>query len=364
LIRAALELGHPQDVTLGVNPQKHVSQTWIAVKALLYLSRRGIVKFCVRFLIKKVVPRAALRISDVATVWIEITVNMIFNFLAAKSCMTETALCCIGPSAITEVVHKALNERRQHVNSRLPVLTKLMALRAVGVSVVNKCVMHPNNRHLLQYLSSLMVDDKFVSEACGEKAALLAAITSKTTSLEPAQEPEKMARAKLLSKHLQQAHSVMQKFETAASKPIEKVLHLVKLSPAERQLERQAARLRMLYLDDVSSFMAFLPMLERHEADFVLSILVLAFAADASVGIDEWRFIEEVAELCDPPRQASWTALQQVVSMFSAGTPLLPADLKKVLLPYDSPYVAHVKDSARMVVERCCRCCREVLNFF
>mmetsp|Transcript_42929 Transcript_42929/g.77241 ORF Transcript_42929/g.77241 Transcript_42929/m.77241 type:complete len:166 (-) Transcript_42929:118-615(-) len=165
-----------------------------------------------------------------------------------------------------------------------------------------------------------------------------------------------------MKKHLKRAASKVQKMEVAVGNPLEKVLKLVGASKREQVLEQQAARLQLLDLDDISSFMALLPMLPAHEVDLVLSILVLAFACDASVGMDEWRFVEEVATLCDPPRTTSWLAMQQVVSMFSAGEPLRPADLRNVTPPLDG--VSARKASATAMMSSGSRRCISWTNIF
>mmetsp|Transcript_60923 Transcript_60923/g.108202 ORF Transcript_60923/g.108202 Transcript_60923/m.108202 type:complete len:841 (+) Transcript_60923:38-2560(+) len=170
VVRSALELGHPQETYYGVNPQKKNNMLFVVCFALAFMSARGVVKFVGKIFVKKVLPRALMKSipTDAAMLFIEILVNASFNFFTLRACMLEVMICCLGPSASLEVSSKLIRERSRRAEamgakSKLASdQSKLLALRAVGVSVTEKKLMHPNNRYLLGHLAQLFAEKGFV----------------------------------------------------------------------------------------------------------------------------------------------------------------------------------------------------------
>ncbi|CAE7550782.1 unnamed protein product, partial [Symbiodinium necroappetens] len=102
LARCALELGHPSLRTFGINPYKRVNKYLLLVYALIYMGSRGITKFFIKLLVKKVAPRTFVKAADMAPLVIEVLINVLFNFITVRYAMSEVMICSIGPSATVE----------------------------------------------------------------------------------------------------------------------------------------------------------------------------------------------------------------------------------------------------------------------
>ncbi|CAE7854807.1 unnamed protein product [Symbiodinium microadriaticum] len=176
LARCALELGHPSVRTFGINPYKRVNKYLLLVYALIYMGSRGITKFFIKLLVKKVAPRTFVKAADMAPLVIEVLINVLFNFITVRYAMSEVMICSIGPSATVEVTSQLIKAHRQtsDVEEPLSDRVKLLALRAVGVSITYKMQMHPNSRVLLNYVVELFADEKFVKRAKEEYGDMLA----------------------------------------------------------------------------------------------------------------------------------------------------------------------------------------------
>eukprot|EP00439_Symbiodinium_sp_Y106_P013071 s2507_g1.t3 len=176
LARCALELGHPSVRTFGINPYKRVNKYLLLVYALIYMGSRGITKFFIKLLVKKVAPRTFVKAADMAPLVIEVLINVLFNFITVRYAMSEVMICSIGPSATVEVTSQLIKAHRQtsDVEEPLSDRVKLLALRAVGVSITYKMQMHPNSRVLLNHIVELFADERFVKRATEEYGDMLA----------------------------------------------------------------------------------------------------------------------------------------------------------------------------------------------
>lgn len=137
----------------------------LLINAVLYIGKRGISAFLLKILLRRVLVRAAAK-SLLA--WVAIPVNMFWNVLTVRYCMSEVVICCIGPSAIVEIVHGLLR-KHQRVDAAsgedappLSDMCKLLMMRGVGLVVTRKFAFHPNLAHMLRYLSGLFADDDFI----------------------------------------------------------------------------------------------------------------------------------------------------------------------------------------------------------
>ncbi|OLQ05379.1 hypothetical protein AK812_SmicGene11469 [Symbiodinium microadriaticum] len=75
----------------------------LLVYALIYMGSRGITKFFIKLLVKKVAPRTFVKAADMAPLVIEVLINVLFNFITVRYAMSEVMICSIGPSATVEV---------------------------------------------------------------------------------------------------------------------------------------------------------------------------------------------------------------------------------------------------------------------
>eukprot|EP00928_Gymnodinium_smaydae_P043821 TRINITY_DN29298_c0_g1_i1.p1 TRINITY_DN29298_c0_g1~~TRINITY_DN29298_c0_g1_i1.p1 ORF type:complete len:787 (-),score=124.78 TRINITY_DN29298_c0_g1_i1:535-2553(-) len=308
LARAALELGHPQWKLFGIDPQKKVNKYVLLMSGLFYLGQRSLVKFIFKLVVKKLAPRATVKAADMAALWVEIVVNSIFNYLTVRTSMIETMLCCIGPSAIVEVTSKLTQERHLYLHRHdlpgkhepLTDEVKYMALRALGVTIIYKRSLHPNNRHLLSYLATLYADDGFISRVAPAGPVHCASAELSSDTVEPLS-PD------------------------TARKSATKRWRQLKRKPTTTDLENM--RLAPLQLDDEDAFFGGLAALPAWDTDFVLSILALAFFIDGRVSKAEWELMVKSCQCCDPPREPSWAVVIRVVELFVSGKPVLAADL-------------------------------------
>lgn len=167
LARSALELGHPKVRTFGIDPYKRANKYLLLIYALIYMGSRGITKFFAKLIMKKVAPRTILKVTEFAPLVVEVLINVLFNWVTVSYAMNEVMICSLGPSATVEVTSQLIKAHRQSATVEEPLSdeVKLLALRAVGVSITYKMQLHPNSRFLLNHVVSLFADQSFVKRA-------------------------------------------------------------------------------------------------------------------------------------------------------------------------------------------------------
>ena len=183
LARSALELGHPKVRTFGIDPYKRANKYLLLFYALIYMGSRGLTKFFIKLIVKKAAPRTLLKVTEFAPLAVEVCINVLFNTVTVNYAMNEVMICSLGPSATVEVTSQLIkaHRRSQNVEEPLSDELKLLALRAVGVSITYKMQLHPNSRFLLNHIVGLFADQSFVKRA-KEEYGLSGGVVKKTKS--------------------------------------------------------------------------------------------------------------------------------------------------------------------------------------
>ena len=184
LARSALELGHPKVRTFGIDPYKRANKYLLLIYALIYMGSRGITKFIAKLIMKKVAPRTLLKVTKFAPLLVEVLINVLFNSVTVNYAMNEVMICSLGPSATIEVTSQLVKARRHSENVEEPLSdeVKLLALRAVGVSITYKMQLHPNSRFLLNHVVGLFADQSFVKRAKEDYFELKGGLVQKVKS--------------------------------------------------------------------------------------------------------------------------------------------------------------------------------------
>lgn len=267
LARASLELEHPSDAKLGIDPRTGASTTLLLAAAMLYAGRRGVTKFLSRILLKKVVARAAAKsILD----WIAIPINVIWNVLTVRTCMNESKICIIGPSAMVHMLDELVK------GHKLENITKVFMLKAIGAVVVRKRAFHPNLFHALHYLEDSYITDEIIQEFAVIDAKHDAEVAAAAAAAEAAA-GEKPLLIRLKDWAVAKAKAIA----SASMYGDEKERHY---------------RLLPLELDNVNDFIEGLADLQsrnKEDADIVLGVFVCALIIDGSVSTREARLLTQ-----------------------------------------------------------------------
>lgn len=294
LARAALELGHPKVRTFGIDPHKRASKFLLLLYAVIYMGSRGVTKFLIKLIVKKVAPRTLLKFAEMAPLVIEILINVLFNFVTVRYAMNEVIICALGPSATVEVTSQLVKAHRKSrdVDEPLSDRLKLLALRAVGVSITYKMQLHPNSRCLLDHVVELFVDEGFVRRAKAKD--------------------ERLNQFKMKAKSKASAGvGGSSLFRCCSSKAPE----VQNEKPAETYHEELAE----LGLDDEDSFFEALGGLNDRDSLFACSMLFLALMLDGRIGTSDWKFIQRAARSVRPPLDAKWPSAVHLMSIFVSG---------------------------------------------
>lgn len=294
LARAALELGHPKVRTFGIDPHKRASKFLLLLYAVIYMGSRGVTKFLIKLIVKKVAPRTLLKFAEMAPLVIEILINVLFNFVTVRYAMNEVIICALGPSATVEVTSQLVKAHRKSrdVDEPLSDRLKLLALRAVGVSITYKMQLHPNSRCLLDHIVELFVDEGFVRRAKAKDERLN----------EFKMKAKSKASAGVGGSNL---------FRCCGSKAPE----VQNEKPAETYHEELAE----LGLDDEDAFFEALGGLNDRDSLFACSMLFLALMLDGRIGSNDWKFIQRAARSVRPPLDAKWPSAVHLMSIFVSG---------------------------------------------
>mmetsp|Transcript_71519 Transcript_71519/g.167517 ORF Transcript_71519/g.167517 Transcript_71519/m.167517 type:complete len:943 (+) Transcript_71519:31-2859(+) len=309
LARAALELGHPRIRTFGIDPHKRASKCLLLIYALIYMGSRGVTKFIVKLIVKKVAPRTLLKFAELAPLVIEILINVAFNTVTVRYAMNEVMVCTLGPSAAVEVTSQLIRAHRQShlIEEPLSDELKCLALRAVGVSITYKMQMHPNSRVLLNHIVNLFIDEGFVKRAKDEYGQILEEArvkrkTAKSFMSKPSKASVGTAAGSIKSRGL----AVGRWFGCCMPRP-------------EKTQESLYEELADLGLDDEDLFFDGLTGLNHQDALFACSMLLLALLLDGRIGNADWAFIQRAARSVDPPLKAKWSSALHLVNIYCDG---------------------------------------------
>eukprot|EP00440_Ansanella_granifera_P051525 gb/GFBE01055861.1/.p1 GENE.gb/GFBE01055861.1/~~gb/GFBE01055861.1/.p1 ORF type:complete len:983 (+),score=211.03 gb/GFBE01055861.1/:1-2949(+) len=318
LARAALELGHPQSRLFGIDPLKRVSKVILCLNTLMYMGSRGMTKFLIRLLVKKVGPRSVVKFAEFAPLVSEIAVNVLFNVLTVRAAMNEVMICTIGPSASIEVTSqliKARHTREQDKRNPQPLndLVKWQALRAIGIGITFKKTLHPNCRFLLQHVGNLFADENLIKRA--KEAQVV--IPDFSEEKDPSKYLQISERSS--SKDERGCCSCCFGKKVAPERPRTPVSEKGKFNVA-RELEKARS------LDKEEMFMEYLPDLSPNDALFVCSLLCLALILDGRIGWNDKRLLKRACAACNPPLQLHWPNVLRCVRLFVEGRPM-PAEI-------------------------------------
>eukprot|EP00930_Biecheleria_cincta_P045054 TRINITY_DN31052_c0_g1_i1.p1 TRINITY_DN31052_c0_g1~~TRINITY_DN31052_c0_g1_i1.p1 ORF type:complete len:825 (+),score=102.19 TRINITY_DN31052_c0_g1_i1:95-2569(+) len=340
LARSVLELGHPQDRLYGVNPLRRSGRFCILINALIYMSSRGAVKFLCKMAVKKVGPRTALKQLPFAGLLIEIFVNVVFNGLAVRYAMLAATICCLGPSACVECVSQLIRYRHERylqdqphaIPAPLSDDVKWLSMRCVAVAITWKANIHPNNRHLLNHLCSLFVDDALISRM--EKVMYSGGHRAASHRRDSMKEERQGSQGCCCCRR----------------RPSSKVQDDDQDGP---QAEHVDIRLENLGLDHETELYEGLSKLtSEHDISFVLSVLVLACIIDGSVGSQDWQCLCMCGKVCG--RQPNWTHVEFLVNLYANGRAMTVESIHAVF------------DGSQQESAACCESlhhrCRSLLN--
>ncbi|MFO0594386.1 MAG: hypothetical protein U0228_03760 [Myxococcaceae bacterium] len=141
LARAALELPNPIDLGVGVNPHREVKKWQLVMISLAYKAKVGVTNFLVKFVIRRIGSRVALR---GLLPFVSLPVTAFWNGVVTWLVLREARIRAMGPSAIEELV--------KVIFGAAPVLSekgRLSAVRAVAAAIVRTQDLHPNLVRLL-----------------------------------------------------------------------------------------------------------------------------------------------------------------------------------------------------------------------
>jgi hypothetical protein len=144
LARAALELPNPPDEVFGVNPRRELSRWRLILVTIFYKAKISLTNFIIKALVRRMLGRAGVR------TWLHfvgVPVTALWNCTVSWTVMRQARIRVMGPSAAMEYVSVIL-DREPPLSRR----GKLIALRAVGCTIVSTKDMHPNLRALLGHL--------------------------------------------------------------------------------------------------------------------------------------------------------------------------------------------------------------------
>jgi len=340
LARSALELGHPQGKFFGVNPHKKVSKNLLLIHTVLYMSSRGATKFIVKMVLKKIAPRTAIKFLEFAALWVELALNVIFNYLTVRFAMSEVMLCCLGPSAAVEVTSQLIKARHERLilddselrTKPLPDLVKRCCLRAVGICITTTMSLHPNTRHLLQHLGMLFVDDGFLRRSLDDLRenglAERLAVARSSKSMRRSSFKESLSNLSVQDKKTSLDYMCC----CCANWLKQKIRNWTNLEELSTGLESHGVE--GLGLDDEDIFFAELEGLQHdHDFNLVLSMLVLGFLLDGRLSGKEWKLIVQGCRKRNPPQDPSRAAMSALMRKYQDGSPMCADDFLAVVSP-------------------------------
>eukprot|EP01006_Ploeotia_vitrea_P048020 TRINITY_DN67186_c9_g6_i3.p1 TRINITY_DN67186_c9_g6~~TRINITY_DN67186_c9_g6_i3.p1 ORF type:complete len:828 (+),score=7.56 TRINITY_DN67186_c9_g6_i3:46-2529(+) len=143
LSRTVLEMNHPDDEYMGIDPLKYTAK-WRRVLALLvYKAKTGVTVFFARVILKRVVGRVA---AKAALPFIGAPIIMIWNFFVSWKVMRQTRLLVIGPPLLLMLTDSLLS------GHSFTYFMRRQFYRTCGVAIAKNAELHPNLMMLLKHL--------------------------------------------------------------------------------------------------------------------------------------------------------------------------------------------------------------------
>jgi hypothetical protein len=143
IARAALQLGHSQDKIFGIDPMKGTPKFILFLSFLFYKTKRHAIKIVLKFLIKRVLWRAA---AKVALSLMVLPVNGIMNAWTIRRVMRDCRINILGPPSAVSILELFFLEDDAFSPSQ-----RVDYLRAIASCLVCKRCVHPNVQILLQH---------------------------------------------------------------------------------------------------------------------------------------------------------------------------------------------------------------------
>lgn len=163
LARAALELPNPPDKMFGVDPRRELSRLRLIVVTVFYKAKISLTNFIIKAAVRRMLGRAGAR------AWLHyvgVPVTALWNSTVSWTVMRQARIRVMGPSAALEYSAAILDNEPP-----LSEAGQLVALQAVGCTIVSAKDMHPNLRALLSHLHKRF--DEPASERLDDRATFL-----------------------------------------------------------------------------------------------------------------------------------------------------------------------------------------------
>ncbi|DBA02981.1 TPA: hypothetical protein N0F65_003169 [Lagenidium giganteum] len=136
IARAALQVGHRQDKLFGIDPMKGSPRLVLFLSFLMYKSKRYMLKFLVKLLIKRVLWRAAAK--SILNLLV-LPINGIMNAWTIRGVMLNCRVSIIGPPCVVQLMEIFFVE-----DGCFNPQQRLDYLLTVGCCLVCKRCVHPN----------------------------------------------------------------------------------------------------------------------------------------------------------------------------------------------------------------------------
>jgi len=165
LIRAALELGQSNVVSLGIDPLREEAKKnkiLNAVFALLYMAKIFLTGFTMKVLLKRFLARGG---AKYALPWMAVPATAAWNALVGNAIMREAKLRGLGVAIAVEMFNSIIlssPELSKHGAPGARRIFKLQILRAVACNIVKHRDFYPTKEVLLKHsMSYLGMFDEF-----------------------------------------------------------------------------------------------------------------------------------------------------------------------------------------------------------
>lgn len=149
LVRAALELPNPVDLSTHVDPHREVRGWQLALASLAYKAKVGVTNFLVKMLVRRVLGRVGVRSVVGAFVpFVAVPVTAAWNAIVTWRVLREARVRAMGPSALAELLDAAFADVHE-----LSPRGALAAQRAVAAAIVRTRDPHPNLVRMLSMVA-------------------------------------------------------------------------------------------------------------------------------------------------------------------------------------------------------------------
>merc|ERR1712032_549273 len=140
-----------------------MSKGWVMVATALYYGKRHLTKMLLKTIVKGLLPRAMTKFVLADGGWFDAVLVAViaafWNYLTIRLIVREIIVCCLGPSTVTWFLQNLFHEWARVTATqdfpfglKIPDVVIVLMMRAVGMSVTNNCLFHPNRRHMLNFI--------------------------------------------------------------------------------------------------------------------------------------------------------------------------------------------------------------------